>query len=75
MSLFRTRSTPRCYGELMAEAAAEGYDCPESHAEALRTRRELVRAEAKLRAAEEMADEFCSPLPVSPGVFGGSRAR
>lgn len=56
MSPFRTHSTPRCYGELMAEAASEGFDCPESYANALRARRELARAEAALerREAEEL---------------------
>lgn len=47
-----SRST-RCYGEMMAHAASEGFDCPESYASAMRSARELHRAQ---EAADTFAD-------------------
>lgn len=45
----------RCYGEMMAHAAGEGFDCPESYASAMRSAREL-------RRAQEAADTYFPDL-------------
>lgn len=59
------KTTPRCRGELMAEAAAEGFDTPEAHANALRTRRELARAQAAL----DRMDDAPEPDDSDPGPY------
>ena len=63
MSLFRSRSTPRCYGELMAEAAADGHDSPEAAAAARREAKANARAEAALDRADNPEPDDIDPGP------------
>lgn len=58
------RATPRarCPGELMAEAAGDGYDSPASAAEA----RRHARAQQAAIAAEDLADEYAEHLAPPP---------
>jgi hypothetical protein len=52
------KTTPRCYGEIMAEAAADGYDSPADAARAWREARAIDRL-----------DDDPEPLDHDPGPY------